>query len=68
MGIGKRKRNDGYVPDIYLIRKEYENGNYSHEIESTIGILLQRIKYLESRLEISERETDKWIKKAINAQ
>jgi hypothetical protein len=68
MGIIKRNRNDGYVPNINSIRQEYGNGDYGHEVESIVGVLLKRIEYLESRLEIADRETDKWIKKAVNAQ
>lgn len=53
-----KKLRDGVQPSIHTIKTKYKNGEYGHEVEGTIGALLEDIERLEGRLASSERQLD----------
>lgn len=61
-----RKLRDGIKPSISGIRDRFLAGQYGHEIESTIGVLLERIQKLEGELSTSERQLEWYFSRSFD--
>ena len=48
---------DGFAPSIDSIRRKYESGNYSHEVDPTIATLLSLVDELWALVIESQRLT-----------
>ena len=63
-----KKTKDGFKPTLDSIYKKYNNGEYDHDIESTIAVLLDKIDGLTAVVSKLQAEADKWFSRVMNKE